>query len=309
MRISKLTFQRSDFLLATSIFFFCFTLSSCFLDRTGTSTRTTRPSSPIGEQGPPGYWSADAFPGYARPADNITLEWNVGDPFCTAGTGPSCQTLTVNDNLGLLTPPFSSRDITGTHVNGSVASLGSSWSGANPVFTFSVAHDDSSDPGWVDAASEIVIVQNPPAEPIARNFKVFSSGCDGALGWRLSQYRLDMNQPDFIDATKGLGDCVRIVSVCYLPNDAQAKRPNPVVVSLVGGGPMATTTLSLGECADGFSLRPDLAYDVQPATPVIPRHEGNCIEGDVAGAPVTDPPFTQLLFAFACDTRLDECGN
>ena len=80
-------------------------------------------------------------------------------------------------------------------------------------------------------------------------------------------------------------------------------------MSLVGGGPMATSTLSLGECADGFSLRPDLAYDVQPATPVIPGHEGNCVPGVVEGEPITDPPFTQLLFTFACDTTLDECGN
>ncbi|GJM15045.1 MAG: hypothetical protein DHS20C13_03720 [Thermodesulfobacteriota bacterium] len=285
-------------------------LSSCLLDRSGLAPAPTiRPSSPVGEEGPPGSWSADAFPGYACPADNITLEWNVGDPMCPTGTGPSCQTLTATDTLGLLTPPFTSRDLTGTHVNGSVSSLGTSWSGANPVFTFSVAHDDASDPGWNDATSEVVIVQNPPADPIAVNFKAFSTGCDGALGWRLSQYRLDMTQQDFIDATKGFGDCVRITSVCYLPNEASAKRPNPVIVSLVGGGPMATSTLSLGECVDGFSIGTDVAFDVQPATPVIPTHEGNCIEGDVAGAPVTAPPFTQLLLTFGCDTTLDECGN
>lgn len=292
------------------ISFLFFSLSSCFLERGGLAPeQTTRPSSPVGEEGPPGSWSADAFPGYACPADPITLRWDVGDPFCLEGTGPSCQTLTVTDNLGLLTPPFTSRDLTGTHVNGSVASLGSSWSGANPVFTFSVAHDDASDPGWTDATSEVVIVQNPPVDPIAVNFRAFSTGCDGALGWRLSQYRLDMSQPDFIDATKGFGECVRITSVCYLPNNPQAKRPNPVVVSLVGGGPMTATTLSLGECRDGLNLRTDLAYDVQPATPSIPTHEGNCIEGDVAGSPVTAPPFTQLLFTFGCDTRIDGCGE
>ena len=53
----------------------------------------------------------------------------------------------------------------------------------------------------------------------------------------------------------------------------------------------------------------NIVYDVQPTTPLINRHEGNCIEGDTAGAPVTDPPFTQLLFTFGCDTTLDECGN
>jgi len=290
--------------------FLLISLSSCHLETSGIAPPPViRPSSPVGDEGPPGSWSADAFPGYACPADNIRLQWNVGDPLCPEGTGPSCQTLTVTDTIGLLAPPFTSRDLAGTHLNGSIASLGSSWSGADPVFTFSVAHDDATDPGWTDATSEVVIVQNPPVEPVARNFKVFSAACDGALGWRLSQYRIDMTRPDFIETTKGLGDCVRIVSVCYLPNDAQAKRPNPVIVSLVGGGPMTTTTLSLGECADGFSLRPDLAYDVYPATPVIPRHEGNCVPGDVEGEPVTDPPFTQLLFTFACDTNLPECGN
>lgn len=286
-----------------------FSLCGCHLETGGIApARTIRPSSPVGEEGPPGSWSADAFPGYACPADNITLQWNVGDPMCPAGTGPECQTLTITDNLGLLTPPFTSRDITGTHINGSISAL-SGWSGANPVFTFSVAHDDPTDPGWTDATSEVVIVQNPPVEPTARNFKVFSAACDGTLGWRLSQYRIDMSSREFIDATKGLGSCVRITSICYLPNDPQAKRPNPVVVSLVGGGPMASRTLSLGECADGFILEPDLAYDVQPATPVIPGHEGNCVPGVVEGEPVTDPPFTQLLFTFACDTTLDECGN
>ena len=156
-------------------------LCGCHLETRGIApARTIRPSSPVGEEGPPGSWSADAFPGYACPADNITLQWNVGDPMCPAGTGPECQTLTITDNLGLLTPPYTSRDLTRTHINGSISAL-SGWSEANPVFTFSVVHDDPTDPGWTDANSEVVIVQNPPVEPVARNFKVFSAACDGAL--------------------------------------------------------------------------------------------------------------------------------
>ena len=303
----KSYYKYVNFLLIILIATIPLMLSACRVPRGG--LRIKRPSIPVGEPESPGTWSADAFPGYACSADNITLKWNVGDPLCSDGAGPSCQTLKVDDNLGLLTPPFISRELAGTHTNGSVSTLGSGWSGANPVFTFSVAHDDVTDPGWIDATSEVVMVQNPPAEPIARNFKIFSSICDGTLGWRLSQFRLDMGNQAFIDATKGLGPCVRITSVCYLPNDPAAKRPNPVVVSLVGGGPMAASTLSLGECVDGLSLKPDLAYDVQPLTPPIPVHEGNCVPGDVEGEPVTDPPFTQLLFTFGCDTTLDECGN
>ena len=83
MRTYKSSSQRLNFLLAISILFFCLTLSSCFVERGGLAPeRTTRPSSPVGEEGPPGSWSADAFPGFACPVDNITLEWDVGDPFC-----------------------------------------------------------------------------------------------------------------------------------------------------------------------------------------------------------------------------------
>jgi len=109
---------------------FIFSLSACFLERGGlASAPTIRPGSPVGEEGPPGSWSADAFPGFACPVENMTLQWDVGDPLCDAA-GPSCQTLRVTDNLGLLTPPFTSRDLTGSHVNGSVARLGTGWSGA-----------------------------------------------------------------------------------------------------------------------------------------------------------------------------------
>jgi hypothetical protein len=309
MRTYKSSSQRLNFLLAISILFFCLTLSSCFVERGGLAPeRTTRPSSPVGEEGPPGSWSADAFPGFACPADNITLEWDVGDPFCGAA-GPLCQTLTVTDNLGLLTPPITSRDLTGTHVNGSVSSLGSSWSGANPVFTFSVAHDDPSDPGWVDASSEVVIVQNPPVVPIARNFAV-TSVCEPVSGrWSLTLFRLDMGDQDFIDATKGLGACVRITSVCYMPSSSDSLRYNPIIASLVGGA-MPAVTLALGECVDGLSFRPDLEYQVQPDPSVIllDRLGGSCVEGRMDN-PMTEPPFIELQFTLGCDTTLDECGN
>lgn len=318
MNISKFSLSRFNYLLSISMLILIIALSSCSLN---TSAIPPREDDPLYDPPPLppeehegsrdsdiGTWSAAALPGYACLADNITLQWNVGDPLCPVGTGPSCQTLNVTDNMGLLDPPYSSRELTGSHFNGSVSSI-DDWSGVNPFFTFSVVHDRPGDPGWINATSEVVIVQNPPAEPVARNFRVFSAGCDGDLGWKINQYRLDMTEPEFIEATKGLGPCVRITSVCYLPNDPEAKRPNPVIVSLVGGGPMAATTLSLGECADGLSLRPDLAYDVQPATPLVEWHEGNCIEGDVEGEPITDPPFTQLLFTFGCDTRIDGCGE
>ncbi len=310
MSIYKPISRSFNFMLPISVLFFCLVLSSCFLERGGLApARTIRPSSPVGEEGPPGSWSADAFPGYACPADNITLQWDVGDPLCGAA-GTSCQTLSVTDSLGLLTPPFTSRDLTGTHVNGSAASLGSSWSGANPVFTFSVAHDDATDPGWTDATSEVVIVQNPPVAPIAQTFAV-TSVCNPTNGrWSLTDFRLDMAHPDFIDATKGLGSCVRITSVCYMPSSSGSLRYDPIIASLVGGGPMASSTLALGECVDGLSLRPDLEYQVQPDPSVIllDRFGGSCVEG-MADNPLTEPPFIELQFTLRCDTTLDECGN
>lgn len=308
MFISKSNIKSFSLLLAVFVLLSWIGLSGCFL-APPTGNISTRPSTQIGEDIPFGSWGASAFPGYACPADNITLEWNAGNPLCPAGTGPSCQELSVTDNVGLLTPPFTSRDLIGTHVNGSISGL-SGWSGANPEFTLSVVHDDPADPGWVNATSEVEIVQNPPAVAITRNFKVVSALCDGNLGWSLTQYRLDMASEDFLKATRGFGGCVRITSVCYLPNDPQAKRPSPIIVSLVGGGPMTATTLSLGECRDGLNLKTDLAYDVQPApsATVFPRQEGSCVEG-MTDNPITDPPFTQLLFTFGCDTTSEECMN
>ena len=297
------------FVLIILCFPLLLSLSSCFLDGKGRAPeRSIRPGSPIGEAGPAGSWSADAFPGFACPADQISLRWNVGDPFCRPGTGPSCQLLTVTDNVGLLAPPFTSRDLSGNYDNGSISGL-SSWSGQSPTFTFSVAHDDAGDPGWQDWFSQVVIVQGPPEAPITQDFDAYATTCDGRLGWRLDNYGLDMAHESFIDSTKGLGDCVRIASVCYMPEpDSDAQTPDAVVVSVVGDPRMRATTLGIGDCVLNLSLPPDLAYDVRPASAPIPTHEGMCdAEGlDTVGA---EPPFIRLRFGLSCDTTLDECGN
>lgn len=284
-------------------------LSSCFLDGKGRApTRSIRTSSPIGQPGPAGSWSADAFPGFACPADNITLKWNVGDPHCRPGMGPSCQTLTVVDSLDLLEPYFTSRELSGSYENGSVSGL-RIWNGRDPIFLFSVIHDDASDPGWQDWFSQVVIVQGPPEAPTTQDFDAIATTCDGPLGWRLDNFRLDMTHESFIDSTKGLGDCVRIVSVCYRPvPDSGAETPDAIVVSVVGDPRMRATTLPRGSCVFELNLPPDLAYDVRPASAPIPTHEGMC-DGEGTGIVGAEPPFIRLQFGLSCDTTLDECGN
>ena len=289
------------------------TLNSCFLDRSGggvsTPTGPQRVGTPIGTEGVANSWSASAFPGYACPADNITFEWNVGDPMCPTGTGPSCQTLTVMDNL-LVLAPFTSRNLIGSQSYGSISSI-DSWSGANPVLTFSVTHDDPSDPGWRNISSEVQIVQNPPAPPMAQTFTA-TSVCNPISGrWDLTDFRLDMDSPSFIQSTRGLGACVRITSVCYMPRPGSGSLSyDPIIVSLVGGGPMATSTIARGGCVDGLNLRPNLHYQVipDPSTPLIETMGGPCIEG-IADDPTVEPPFIELQFTLRCDTNLPECGN
>lgn len=297
-----------------SSFLVLLTSSWCFLDRTtrGPSPTPTTPRNevPVGTQGFPNTWSARAFPGYACSDDNITYEWNVGDPRCPAGTGPSCQTLTVMDNL-LVLAPFTSRNLIGSQSYGTVSSI-DSWSGADPQFTFSITHDDASDPGWVNITSEVEIIQKPPADPAEFNFRA-TSVCNTAVNrWSRVDYRLNMNSESFKNSTGGLGPCVRITSICYDPESDEpgATLYNPIVVRLVGGGPMAETTLSRGECADGFILQPDLQYQVvpDPSIPILDDFGESCEVG-MMDDPTNNAPFIELKFTLTCDSNLPECGN
>ena len=291
-------------LFVIPVLFMTFLLSSCFLD--GKGRAGPRPSAPFGDQQViDNAWRADAFPALACPADNISLKWDVGDPLC-GGTEPECQTLSVTDSEGLLDPPFTSRQLTGTHVNGSVSDL-DGWSGVGPIFTFSVAPDSPSALGWNDRLSQVLIVQNPPATAAEVTFSA-TSVCDPVSNrWSLVDFRLDMDSQSFIDSTRGLGSCVRITSVCY--DGTGSVRYDPVVVSLVGGG-MASATLSPGGCIDGISLLPNLHYQVapDPSVPIIDRMGGSCVEG-MPTDPITEQPSIELRFSLRCDTELTECGN
>ena len=311
--IRKIVFS----ILFCSSFLLLLTSSWCFLDRStsGGSVPTAAPTTPrnevpIGTEGFPNTWSARAFPGYACPDDNITYEWNVGDPRCPAGTGPSCQTLTVMDNL-LVLAPFTSRNLIGSQSYGRVSSI-DSWSGANPVLTFSVTHDDPSDPGWDNITSEVEIIQKPPADPIEVNFRAYAVCNTARNRWSRIDHRLNMNSELFKNLTGGLGPCVRITSICYDPETSvsTATLYDPIVVRLVGGGPMTETTLSRGECADGFILQPDLQYQVvpDPSNLILDDFGESCDAGMPYGI-ADNVPFIELKFTLTCDSNLPECGN
>lgn len=280
-------------------------LSSCFLE--GAGRAGPRPSSPYGtQQLPTNGWKADAFPGFACPADTISLKWDVADPFCRDGVS-SCQTLTVTDTEGLLGTGYTSRELTGTYENGSVSRL-DSWSGVGPMFTFSVTPDSPTALTWDDRQSQVVIVQNPPVPAASPSFSA-TSVCDPVSGrWSLVDFRLDMRSEKFIDETKGLGPCVRITSVCY--NGSGTVSYDPIIVSVVGGGGMASRTLSRGDCVDGLNLRPDLHYQVvpDPSIPLLERMGGACVEGST-DTPLAEPPEIELVFSLRCDSTLDECMN
>ena len=260
-------------------------------------------------EGDLGTWTAAAFPGYACPEDNITFEWNVGDPRCAAGPRTSCQTLTVTDNLTVL-EPFTSRELFGTQSYGTVSSI-DSWSGEDVQFSFSVAHDDPEDPGWITINDEVVIIRKPPAPTTGRNFNI-SAVCNPDIGrWSLTDFRLNMGREPFIEATGGLGPCVRINSVCY--NGEGTVKYNPIIVSIINpatGDSVASRTLSRGECVESIILKPDVNYQVvpDPSNPIISTMGGNCVEGSTAD-PVTPAPYITLQFSLTCDTTLPECGN
>ena len=295
-------------------------LMGCTLDRSGlgpppepTPVPRPRPGAGMGEPGVPDSWTAAAYPGFACPADEITLQWNVGDPTCPAGTGPECQTLSVVDNFTVLEPPFTSRQLTGTHSWGSISSNVPGWDGTvSPRFTFSVSHDDPADRGWSNIISIVQMIRNPPAPPYSQRFAFFGL-CEPVSGrWSLTDFRLDMDSDAFIRNTRGLGNCVRIVSICYNPSSLSGSlRYDPIIISLIGGdGSMPSRTLSVGECIDGLNLRPDLSYQVvpDPSVPILERMGGRCVEGTTTD-PLEPPPYINLDFTLRCDTELPECGN
>ena len=254
-------------------------------------------------------WRAAAFPGFACPDDNITFEWSVGNPRCDAGPRTSCQTLTVSDNLAVL-EPFTSRDLSGTQSYGSVSSI-DSWSGEDVQFTFSVAHDDPDDAGWISTNDEVVIIRKPPGTPTGQDFNV-TAVCNADSGrWNLTDFRLNMGREPFIEATGGLGHCVRINSLCY--NGEGSVNYNPIIVSIINpatGEAVNSRILSRGDCVDGIILKPDLIYQVvpDPSNPIISTTGGNCIYGSTSD-PATPAPYITLEFSLTCDTTLPECGN
>lgn len=295
--------QASKFCCLVLILAISTLLVGCFLD--GKGRAGPRPSAPYGaQQLPINGWKADAFPGLACPSDQISLKWNVADPFC-GGTVTSCQTLTVTDSEGLLGSGYTSREVTGTYENGSVSSL-DSWSGAGPIFTFSVTPDDPDALTWTDRLSQVQIVQNPPVPAASPSFTA-TSVCDPRSGrWSLVDFRLDMRSDEFINSTRGLGACVRITSVCY--NGSGTVSYDPIIVSVIGGGGMASRTLSPGDCVDGLNLEPDLHYQVvpDPSNLILDRMGGSCVESSTDD-PLTPAPEIDLIFSLRCDTTLDEC--
>lgn len=296
--------NKNRILSVITVIIFSFIMSGCPLQ--GQGRAGPRPGSPYSaEQLPINGWKADAFPGLACPSDNIALKWDVGNPFC-GDTGPSCQTLTVIDSEGLLGTGYTSRELIGIHVNGSVSDL-ESWSGVGPRFTFSVAPDDPRALKWDDRVSQVLIVQNPPRVALPSSA---GSVCDPiSERWSLVDFRLDMTSEGFINSTKGLGPCVRITSICY--NGSATVSYDRIVVSVVGGGPMASATLSReSRCVDGLNLPPDLHYKVEPdpTIPLLERMGGSCVSGE-SNNPLTAQPMIELAFTLGCNTTSDECTD
>lgn len=288
----------------------CICLNGCILQ--GTGGLSSRPSHPIGEQGHDLTWAADAFPGYACPNDDIVLKWNVGDPKCPERMGPECQTLRVVSNVGF--PEFTSTSLSGEHSVGSVSNI-EGWAGTNPSFTFSVTHHDRDADilfGWDNRTSYVEIIPNPTSS-IIKEFSPGSACNNISCMWRLDEYRLDMEEQSFINSTKGLGNCIRIASICYKSSsiDQGEQRPGGIDISVIESGEVRHLgSLEYRECIENLNLRPNLEYIVNPDSriPLMPRETGTCCDSPAPGGSVLTPhPFIDLEFTLTCDSVSDEC--
>ncbi len=292
--------------------------TGCSVDR-GVIYDITTPSRPYSEA-TDSTWGADAFPGYACVDDSIILRWNT-DPSGECEDPDRCYYTYVTDNLGLLTRDlgtlgtgYFNASTLGVHVNGSISDLPEgSWSGDNPVFTFNVTNNQylPVDPGFGTRESEVQIVQNPPAVPIVPSIDI-PSVCSSSNQWDVSQFIVNTNNVSFINNARGFGNCVRVVSVCYIPPTTEgAQYPAEIDLTIEPESETAINErLPRGGCIEGLNLNKRTTYFIQAVPSPALRYVGTCSSTDTGtsgGPTATEPPFIQLQFTLGCEDNLDEC--
>lgn len=263
---------------------------SCFLHGAGTGPR------------PATSWTALSTPGFACPQDDITVTWDVGTVTCPERAGPNCVTFTATDTVGLVSPPFSRMALSGSEVIGQF--------NTDTTFIFNVTHVSPSDAAWSQRSTDLKVAT--PTSTLSQQFG-FGAVCNPRTNrYDLSRFTLDMTNTSFLNATRGFGNCMRIVDICNIPDSARRNPGGPITILTVGDASLPPTRIRLGECVSSYigslNLTTDKYYEAYPESIDLNPDimSGVCVSEEVTN-PADPKPIIDVLFILSCDTEAEGC--
>jgi hypothetical protein len=253
-------------------------------------------------------WEAAATPGTICPNEEVTVTWNVGALRCGDRAGPNCVDFTTtNQSTG--NQIFSNNLASGHKILRDINS--------DTNFIYSVTADnlDVRPLTWDTKFDRVKVTTVTTSLP---NGYSFTARCERSrvdinrFVYNLDKYSLDMNSPEFIESTKGFGECVHIVKIQRITEpEPDVDGRTITVYSIDSGRSLPPTSLELGRSIEPLDLPTDLAYEVvvENSSPFF-REGADCgglREESYPSASVGPPPTFPLIFYLSCDTRIEGC--
>ncbi len=273
-------------------------LYSCFLDR----SLITIPRRPASD------WEAKSTPGIICPNEEITISWDVGSLDCadTATiSGDDCVQF-VCSNISDGSEFFRRDQGSGSRIIRDI--------NTSTAFRYSViARDlDVRPVAWETIRDEVVVIPADSESPFLPTHTVYwgpQAQCVRDMSSPLPTFRYDLTyywlntgSPEFIESTKGWGECVRVVEICH--DRTAVETAYPIIITTTDGS-LPPTPIAVNGCVSGLRLQTELFYLVQVERP--DALTGNCSGHPQTGGSPTVPPVLVLTVRLGCDPTIDAC--
>ena len=242
-------------------------------------------------------WSANAFPDFVCPNDDVTISWDAGSTPCAAGTGPDCLTFTAL-SFPTLSPTTTSVAVTSNERTG-MSNVGNI--DARTTYNFNVTRSPNDEGYRWETKSDIVnYIDDDPNFPLSKPVD-FEAVCNEDGIYDLRKFRLNMDSAAFRQSLGTFGECVKIIYICDTPLNIVSMR---VTIHSLDGSLPLTTLENRGDCIENVSLNTDLIFEINlsPSEPILDITPRRCL-----GTVTEPPPIYHMIFYFSCDTESDEC--
>jgi hypothetical protein len=252
-------------------------------------------------------WEAAAAPGIICPNEEVTVTWNVGALRCGDGTSSDCVEFTAT-NQSTDTEIFSNDLASSFRVVRDITS--------DTNFIYSVTADnlDVRPLTWDTKFDRVEVITVTTGYPKSYNFTakcVNSTVTPTRLVYNLDRYSLDMASSEFIESTKGFGECVRITKIARIDISQPPIDDETITIfSIDREQSLPPTSLELGESIEPIDLPTDLSFEVEVENSSVPFREGAGCGGREESLPsdiAEPPPMFGLIFYLSCDTRMEGC--